>query len=144
MMGSKILVAYDGSELSDKALQNAVKLASMNNSAQIHVAHIITLPHVVTVKGMLDVDSLHQEIKSYGSKMLEKAKEKLSDLDPHQYQTVLLEGRPADKLLEYAKEQQCDVIVMGSRGLSGVQELFLGSVSHDLVQRSKVPVLIVK
>ncbi len=67
-----------------------------------------------------------------------------------QYQQLIIlfvsieEEGPAYKvILEHAKENNSDLIIMGSRGLSGVKE-YLGSVSHYVVQHSSVPVLIIK
>jgi nucleotide-binding universal stress UspA family protein len=59
-------------------------------------------------------------------------------------EAVLLKGiSPAYVILNHAREHGCDLIIMGSRGLTGIKE-FLGSVSHTVVQNSQVPVLIVK
>ncbi|MNY55760.1 Stress response protein NhaX [compost metagenome] len=56
----------------------------------------------------------------------------------------LLQGSPAEVILNYAKEQGVDVIVIGSRGLGGIREFVLGSVSHNVVQSARIPVLVVK
>lgn len=56
----------------------------------------------------------------------------------------LLQGSPAEIILNYAKEQGADVIVIGSRGLGGIREFVLGSVSHNVVQSARIPVLVVK
>ncbi|MNP39883.1 Stress response protein NhaX [compost metagenome] len=56
----------------------------------------------------------------------------------------LLQGSPAEVILKYAKEHAIDVIVIGSRGLGGIREFVLGSVSHNVVQSARIPVLVVK
>ena len=56
----------------------------------------------------------------------------------------LVEGRPADKIVETAKEGMFDLIVIGSRGLGGIKEFFLGSVSNRVADKAPCPVLIVK
>lgn len=56
----------------------------------------------------------------------------------------LLQGSPAEVILAYAKEHTVDVIVIGSRGLGGIREFVLGSVSHNVVQSARIPVLVVK
>jgi nucleotide-binding universal stress UspA family protein len=58
--------------------------------------------------------------------------------------STILEGRPADKIVEAAKEGGFDLIVMGSRGLGGVKEFFLGSVSDRVADEATCPVAIVK
>jgi nucleotide-binding universal stress UspA family protein len=55
-----------------------------------------------------------------------------------------LVGSPAEVIVEFIKENEADLVVMGSRGLSGVKEIFLGSISHHVVQKATCPILIVK
>jgi nucleotide-binding universal stress UspA family protein len=71
------------------------------------------------VKGRLEAEGLHAEVE-------------------------LLQGSPAEVILKYAKEHAIDVIVIGSRGLGGIREFVLGSVSHNVVQSARIPVLVVK
>lgn len=74
---------------------------------------------------------------------LEKAKSRLITGDGISIEMVPLKGDPAHQILEYAKEHEQDLIIMGSRGLSGIKEIMLGSVSHKVTQLSKCPVLII-
>lgn len=85
---------------------------------------------------------LQESIYKYGETILAKAKDAVSTVDnPIRF---FEEEGPAYKVtLEHAKENNSDLIIMGSRGLSGVKE-FLGSVSHFVIQHSPVPVLIIK
>lgn len=55
-----------------------------------------------------------------------------------------MEGDPAQAILDYVDKNSISLIVMGSRGLSTVKRVFLGSVSSRVVQEARVPVLIVK
>jgi nucleotide-binding universal stress UspA family protein len=56
----------------------------------------------------------------------------------------LLIGKPGDIILSEATQGAFDLIVIGSRGLGGFKEFVLGSVSHQVVNESKIPVLVVK
>jgi nucleotide-binding universal stress UspA family protein len=56
----------------------------------------------------------------------------------------LLIGKPGDMILREAALGEFDLIIIGNRGLSGLKELVLGSVSHQVVDQSKIPVLVVK
>jgi nucleotide-binding universal stress UspA family protein len=78
----------------------------------------------------------------HGNDVIAKANELLVEI-PNTSQSFVVEGSAITALLEHAKSQNCDLIIMGSRGLSGFKE-FLGSVSHYIVQHSPVPVLLVK
>ena len=53
-------------------------------------------------------------------------------------------GHPSERILAVSKSKDADAIVLGSRGLSGIAEFFLGSVSSKISQYADVPVLIVK
>jgi len=53
-------------------------------------------------------------------------------------------GEPKIKVVELANSNQYDIVVLGTRGLNGLQEMVLGSVSHKVVKRAQIPVLIVK
>jgi len=58
--------------------------------------------------------------------------------------TIVLEGDPADQLIEYAKGERADLIICGTRGLGGFEAFLLGSVAYKLFIHSSVPVLVVK
>lgn len=139
MLCTKILVPYDGSELAQKSLEKAIMIASSDQTIKIEVLHVVSIPvHTVLDNLQAVEDAIYQD----GKEVLGKAKLALSTL-PNFYQTFLLEGSPAHLILNHAKEHHCDLIIMGSRGLTGIKE-FLGSVSHTVVQHAQVPVLIVK
>lgn len=139
MLCSKILVACDGSDLAEKSLDKALEIAKSDARIMIEVIHVVKVPtHTVMDHFQALEDALYQE----GKDILAKAESSLSNL-PNHVHTHLLEGAPATLILSHAKECNCDLIIMGSRGLSGIKE-FLGSVSHMVVQRSQIPVLIVK
>jgi nucleotide-binding universal stress UspA family protein len=63
---------------------------------------------------------------------------------PGELPTELIEGSPAEAIINVAKTRGSSVIVMGSRGLSSMAELMLGSTSHKVVSHAACPVLIVR
>jgi nucleotide-binding universal stress UspA family protein len=78
-------------------------------------------------------------------KILKQAFEKAKKTKPKlKVSTKLLEGRPSEKIVEEAKAEGIDAIIMGSRGLGGIKEFFLGSASHRVADQAPCPVLIVK
>jgi nucleotide-binding universal stress UspA family protein len=140
---SNVLVAYDGSELSKKALHYAYNLVKDHAAGNLHVVHVYQFPTIVLGEAILPTPaSVDQEYSDQAQKILEETRSLLSGYTSTTY--VLKQGQTAFELLEYAKEQGCDLIVMGSRGLGGIKEFLLGSVSHQVAQESRVPVLIVK
>jgi nucleotide-binding universal stress UspA family protein len=60
-----------------------------------------------------------------------------------EFDTAVVEGRPADAIVEVAEERGVDTIAMGSRGRTGVSRVVLGSVAGTVVQNSPVPVTVV-
>jgi nucleotide-binding universal stress UspA family protein len=72
---------------------------------------------------------------------LAKAKRKKPKL---KVSTKLVKGTPVDAIVETAKKEKFNAIVVGSRGLGGVKELFLGSVSDGVARKATCPVIIVK
>lgn len=137
-----ILTAFDGSALSVKALEKAIKFAQ-DHAARLEVIHVCHIP-VPVFGGPLYAAPFNEE-KDYllaAQAMIDEAKRLTSPLP--EVNVILKQGEPALAILEYAEESGSDLIIMGSRGLSGLREFVLGSVSHHVVQHSKVPVLIVK
>lgn len=142
MLYARILVAYDASGLAMKSLETAIEIAKMNSFIQIHVLHVMPIIPAQEVIVSEAYQKMHDEISQHGQEILSKAQSALASL-PNKCQCIQEKGAPAHVILDYAKENNCDLIIMGSRGLSGFKE-FLGSVSHTVIQQSRVPVLLVK
>lgn len=89
------------------------------------------------------IDQNNAAMKKAGFATLDMAKDKLGN---YAGDVEYLEetGNPAELILDACKEKGCDTIVIGSRGLSGVEEFLLGSVSSKVSQYAKVPVVVVK
>ncbi|MCL1632150.1 universal stress protein [Sporolactobacillus sp. CPB3-1] len=141
MLFSKILVSYDDSDLSKKALQKAADLARIDEKSELDVLNVVTVPTNQFIVGDVYREVRESTLK-YGHEIVRRAQKVLDEL-PNATHLFVEEGQPVHTILEFASENDYDLIVIGSRGLSGVKE-FLGSVSHGVVQRSKVPVLIIK
>jgi len=150
-MISKILVPIDGSEHSDRALTYALDLAE-KYSAEIKLLSVAQ-PLVATgpmflTQPMIPPESTAMyvnEIEAAHEKMLSDALKKVKEIKPSiSISKLLVNGRPADKIVEIAKDGKYDLIVMGSRGLGGIKEFFLGSVSDRVADEAPCPVMIVK
>jgi len=143
MAYKKILVAYDGSKAAEDALEQAIMLAKDNESTELEVIHVYNIPNFMIGEAIFTAPAGHeQEVIAFSKAVIEKAKRLLKDT-PH-YKVSLHYGNPAKVILEQAEETKCDLIVMGSKGISGIMEFMIGSVSHNIVLHAKVPVLIVK
>lgn len=140
---SKIVVAYDGSELSKKALQRAINLAKQDEKVEVNVITAIPRP-VATIYNYGAIgDTVEEANLEVAREMMKEVEETLKEI-PNKTETYIVEGNPARKIEEFAENNNADLIIMGSRGLGGIKELFLGSVSHHVVQKASCEVIIVK
>ena len=134
---NKMLVAIDGPETATKALNYAINLAEKCH-AEVQIVSVVQTQHVFYASLIYDMD---KSIETILSEALKVAKEKKPNL---KVSTRLLKGSSADEIVHLAKEECFDIIVLGSRGLSGAEEIFLGSVSDRVADKATCPVLIVK
>ncbi|WP_134701866.1 universal stress protein [Ammoniphilus sp. YIM 78166] len=141
---SRIVVAYDQSELSKRALETAMKMASQDERIALDVITVVMIPTTAYYSAYsYNFDPLRKAYLTAAEEELQEIQEKLKAI-PNPSRALVFEGNPAEVLLHFAKENEADLIVMGSRGLSNMKELFLGSVSHYVVQKATCPVFIVK
>lgn len=128
----KILVPLDGSKNASRGLESALHLAKEHEASLvvIHVIHTdekkkgkkseeITPSFVITAKGLASKN----EIPFYSR---------------------VLTGDPAHEIVDYSNTHGIDLIVIGARGLSTFKKIFLGSVTSYVMQKSKVPVMLIK
>src|SRR5699024_2366226 len=144
-MERKILVAYDGSELSEQALQEAKLQAAGVPETEVYVVAVVTVTgpstHMIVAKSIqYDVaDALRPDMEKINREFEAEDISITTDI------VIADNNRNAGiKICEYADENNIDLIIAGSRGLGGMKKLLLGSVSHQIVQEAKCPVLIIK
>ncbi|WP_219834860.1 universal stress protein [Paenibacillus sp. R14(2021)] len=143
MSFSHILVAYDGGLPSVRALDRAVEMAQHFPSAQLTVVHVYSTAAVAVADSIVTVPSSVQRQQMHeAQEMLKDAEAKIAQLPAAR--AVLLEGSSGESIIRYANEQGIDLIVMGSRGLGGIREFVMGSISHYMLQHAAMPLLIVK
>ncbi|AIQ62373.1 Stress response protein NhaX [compost metagenome] len=144
MLFSKILLAYDGSKAANKALDRAVELAKVTQGSSLHVVHAFEFPRFFIGEALAPLPaSVNKDYYDVAVKTTEEVKQRLAD-EGLNAKVELLQGSPAETILKYAKDNEIDIIVIGSRGLGGIREFVLGSVSHNVVQSARIPVLVVK
>jgi nucleotide-binding universal stress UspA family protein len=140
-----ILVAIDGSDHAERALREAADLARDTGGA-LTIATVVPELSALALGGgfapaPVEFDSVHKDLVREYQQLLADANEKVpGELNP---QTVLLEGRPAHAIVQQVKAGGHDLVVMGSRGRGELRAMVLGSVSHEVLHASPVPVLVV-
>ncbi len=144
----KILVPYDGSDNAKKALQQAVAIAQSGEGVILYLASVCNMvsamsnfDQVSIAEGCLTT-KLTEDLEAQCKEDLAEAKAMVPKSLP--VETLYEVGSPGPVLLNLAKDNDCDLVVMGSRGLGPLKGIFMGSVSSYIVSRAKCPVLIVK
>jgi len=141
-MFDKMMVAIDQAEITNKLLDAAVEIAR-NKQTQVTLVHVSQeyVSNGMTYVPENFLEEILNEMEKAGLEQLQQAKSKLKSagINP---ETVHLKGDPAHEILNYARDTEQQLIIIGSRGLRGIKEMMLGSVSHKVSQLSKCPVLI--
>ena len=144
MLFTKIVAAYDGSKAGKKALNKAIELVKLTPGASLVVLHVFDFPRFYVADGFAPVPtSINQDFYELAERTVDEAKAHLEEVGV-EANVELAQGAPAEVILDYAKKHDNDLIIIGSRGLGGIREFVLGSVSHNVVQHSQIPVLVVK
>jgi nucleotide-binding universal stress UspA family protein len=147
------LVPLDGSDHADKALSYALDLAEKYDAEVVFLSVIpsIAIPMVAypdTGMAYINPETIENYmlgLKNSHERVLSQALKRANAIGPNmKISTKIAEGRPSDTIVKAAKDGNFDIIIMGSRGLGGIKEFVLGSVSHRVVNEAPCPVLIVK
>jgi nucleotide-binding universal stress UspA family protein len=140
---SGVIVGIDGSPNSMRALDWAVAEAALRN-ADLTVVTVNSVPEShwsrQPIPWLGDADKI-EEIRKSAQDVVSKAAAALGDQQPKSVTVVAVSGFPAQTLID--KSQSADLIVVGSRGGGGFGELFLGSISSQVVHHAKCPVVVV-
>jgi len=138
-MFKNIILAFDGSEYSQRALEHA-KSMTERYEANLWLVHVFS--HTSDLLGYEDFEKLYAKRKSAGQAILDKAKKKLGSTTLKVYEE-LIDGAEAEAILKVAENHQADLIVMGTRGFGAVKGLLVGSVSRKVIHLSTCPVMVV-
>lgn len=148
-MLEKILFATDGSASSRKALEFAVEMAS-RYEAQLYVLHVISSMGIpVDILEYVSAEDIEDSpasvyLEKVGLKIIHQSEKECKATGCENVHTVVLRGDPADTIIEYAKEEAVDVIILGSRGFRGIKGKLLGSVSRKVSHAADCTCIIVK
>ena len=135
----KILVPIDGSKYSEKAIERACELVKMFDSK-------LVLMYVVEKSiplNFLDRKDYLEILQKFGNKILENANSSLLKKGISA-KIILKEGNIVNEIEKTVKKEECDLMVVGNKGLGSVTRFLLGSVSNKLAQSSSCSILIIK
>lgn len=136
-----ILLAVDGSEHSYHSARVAADLARAMKSERLRI--VVAYDRIPPYLGEPNLQKAIDARLIEAQGILQKAVDAVGDV-PAEIHTELIEGDPAESIIEVAKVRESSVIVMGSRGLGSLAGLVLGSTSQKVVGHAPCPVLIVR
>jgi nucleotide-binding universal stress UspA family protein len=138
-MFKNIVLAFDGSKFSNKALQCA-KSISERFEATLWLVHVFRNPS--DLLGYNDYEKLYARRKSAAQAVLDDARQKFGTTT-FIVNEELREGHESESILKVAENCEADLIVMGTRGLGAVKGFLVGSVSRKVIHYASCPVMVV-
>jgi nucleotide-binding universal stress UspA family protein len=139
-----IVVGTDGSEPADEAVRQATDMAS-REGARLHLVTAYPDPQILrerttgTGGGAYTIIDLRDVAESLVQRAARDALRKSVEVETH-----VREGQPAEVIIDVANQEQADLIVVGSRGLTGIKRYLLGSVSSKVSEHAPCSVMIVR
>lgn len=138
-----ILIPVDGSESSIRAVKAAIKTANEFGGAALHL--LTVQPPIVSgnVKRFFSAEAINDYYQDEGKNALLPAKAILDEAGVA-YTEEIAVGPVAPTIADYAKSKECDMIIMGTRGLGAVSGFVLGSVTTKVLSLVDMPVALIK
>ena len=127
-MLKKILIATDGSDHARKAIGYASDIAT-KYKATVYLIHVVP---PVGSWAEVDVEKIQDNQQKFANQIIEEAEKEVKKKGVESYQSTILQGQPAGEIIEFARKNNVDMIVMGSHGAGKVEMLMLGSVSNKV------------
>lgn len=139
----KILIATDGSEHSQKTTEEAIRLARSMEAEVTVITVMEEAPNLAYIVPSDTIKKIKENYEKNAEQILAKAEKDFKD-NGIEVKTVLANGHAADEICNLANKGNFDMVIIGSRGLGGIKEVFLGSVSNKVAHCAKPHVLIIK
>jgi nucleotide-binding universal stress UspA family protein len=145
VMYQRILVPVDGSPTSERALQEALRLAPQQ-SVQLELVHVLGDVRLMDADSYINYAEMKEAITSAGKKILAQA-QMTAQQSGKAAEVKLLEARGeriASAIVEEARQWQADLIVIGTHGRTGFSRVLFGSVAEGVVRTAHIPVLLIR
>ncbi len=144
-MYQHILIPTDGSELAERAVTHGLSLAKLVGAkitaiiVEEHPPGWLSLARVAEASATFD-----EQIKKYAASALARVANQAKQAGVPCDAIQVEDGQPHEAIIATAMERSCDLIVMASRGSSGLSAVVLGGVTHKVLTHTKIPVLVVR
>jgi nucleotide-binding universal stress UspA family protein len=136
----RILIATDGSEKNQPAVRKGLEIARTCGSALYAIYVIDETPLTSAQTEVLTAD-VYRQLEDEGEKAVLQVKRMADGVT---VEALVLSGRPAHVITDFAVKNRVDLIVVGSQGKSGLARLLLGSVAESIIRMADCMVLVVK
>ena len=152
-MYRRILVPHDGSSFAEQVLPHAIDIAK-RFEAELHLLEVISAPNPAVYASDLEggtgaplayeaIDEAQDALREEGKGRLQRLADSIGQQGVKAVWTVM-DGNPADEIVEYSKKNQIDLIAMASHGRTGLTRAILGSVTDAVLRNGGHPVLVIK
>ena len=138
-MFDRILVPTDGSPSMESVVDHALDLAAVHD-ATLHGLYVVDTGSFATLPVETTWDGLTEMLEEEGEMAVSDFE---GMTEARAAETAVRDGNPSKEIVSYAREHDCDTIVMGTHGRGGIDRLLLGSVAERVVRSSPVPVVTV-
>lgn len=138
----KLLVPVDGSVVANRAVARAMDMARRAGETKLVLINVQETLERWYTHGLLSKEAL-AHLEEQGKQAAAEARA-LLDKAGVVYDFMIMYGKPAEVISRIAKEQDCESIVMGTRGLGDVENVLLGSTAYKVVHLAEMPVTLVK
>lgn len=145
-MFERILVPVDGSDAALAALEHAVELQGRFDSELLLLCvyrHYSLLEASMSMVRPDHPERIDDSMREYATEVVENAKKAAADHGSKKVRGFVKSGPPARTIVNFAKDKNVSLIVLGSRGLGDVEGYLLGSVSHKVTSLAHCPVMVV-
>jgi nucleotide-binding universal stress UspA family protein len=139
----KVLIPIDGSQNANRAVDHALKLAQAGKGLEIQLLNVQIPVASGHARMFVSDEQLSGYYREEGLAALKEARERLDGLGVS-YRYHIGVGHVAETIAEYAKQNQCEAVIMGTRGMGAISNLVLGSIASRVIHLTDLPVTLVK
>jgi len=137
-----IVIATDGSQNSQRAISYGIEIAKLSG-ATVHALYVVDTTSFSSIPMDAGWEAMYETLRKEGEKAIFEVKER-GDTSGVEVREVLIEGHPSNEIIDFAENNNADLIVVGTLGKTGLDRFLMGSVAEKVVRGSKVPVLVVR
>ncbi|WP_319508666.1 universal stress protein [uncultured Methanolobus sp.] len=138
----KIFIATDGSTQNRKAIQHSIELAKLSG-AKLYAGYVVDTAAFASIPMDSGWEMMYELLEQEANVATESVGEMAKGAGIP-FEMVTLEGNPSHEIIEFADNNDIDLIVLGTLGKTGLDRFLLGSVAEKVTRNSKVPVLVVR